>query len=376
MATQLANPSTDTLAADSPTYPTNVLEQLVAFQITPDLLNEWCTQLRLTIPVDATTNQYQLSSAHLNLFKNIQKHLALGKSIEDIQKLVAIPVDVPPADQPVKKAPIAAVPNKPTAVVTTPEPLKLSAYRDAQQPNTSLTDLLERTLKEKDDLQGRLMETEKLNSHLYNANNLYHRKVRQLTEQLDNSEQAENRQFKLMDDKSKLQAQLLESEKNVQQLRHQLDEVQQHNNQQRHQFESTIESLQRQVRYLQKELGNTADTVTGKLSTGGDVFVGSWTETATLLEVRYDNYGMELDAERVRSFQISMPPQQRIGAMAVLSTRYAYENNTSWHRQETLTLTPNGLDMLEGVLEMTFWLNDKPMAGALYKVVSQRQTQS
>jgi DNA repair exonuclease SbcCD ATPase subunit len=359
-----------------PTYPQAALDTLAVYHITAEMMDDWSSQLGLHIPVDHQTNERQISQAHINLFKNVQKHLALGKSIADIRNLVALPENSNISPSNGRSELVAA--KTTTAYVSTPESLKLADYRSNGQygglgHTGTLAELLDKTIREKDDLQARLMETEKLNSHLYNANNLYHRKVRQLGEQMSQSEAQENRYFKLLDDKSRLQAQLLEAEKTSQQARQQLAEVQRHASQQRQQLEGTIESLQRQVKYLQQELGGTSDGITGHLPASGDIFTGVWNETATLLEVRYDQYGIELDANRQRTFKISSPPQQRIGAMAMINTQYAYENNASWHRQETLILSPNGMEKLEGVLEMTFWMNDTAMASALYRVESTRQ---
>ncbi len=358
------------------------------FHVSATEVEDWQQQLGIALPLDPGTGQRLYTQHHINLFKNIKKHLTLGRRFDDIKALVTVP-DEPispmvPTPSPTSLATIAS--GQKSAAVSTPESIKLHSLSRYGQGATglgteeasTLTTLLERTLSEKDELQTRLMETEKLNSHLYNANNLYHRKVRQLSDQVGSADVQEQRQFKLMDDKAKLQAQVLEAEKNCVELRQQLQQLENAHQRSNEDAHAKIENLQRQVKYLQSELypggATNPDAPTMSSRIPGEVFCGDWTEHATLMEVRFDHYGIELDPSRQRPFRMSAEPADRMGNLAKVVTTYAYQNNASWQRVETLLLTPSGPDVLEGVLDMTFVMDGKAMANALYKVHSQRVT--
>ena len=70
-----------------------VLDKLKAFDIQQQDIELWETELGLDIPV-RSDGLKDYSPLHVNLFKNIKKHLILGRSLEDIKRLIILPKSV------------------------------------------------------------------------------------------------------------------------------------------------------------------------------------------------------------------------------------------------------------------------------------------
>ena len=102
-------------------------------------------------------------------------------------------------------------------------------------------------------------------------------------------------------------------------------------------------------------------------------FIGNWMETGELLEVEYDNFGINIENERARLFRISEPPERVFVNSAVIHTSYQYETNKLWRRNETLLVTMVDNDTLEGELISEYVLDGVPVAKAAYKVTCRRQ---
>jgi DNA-binding transcriptional MerR regulator len=93
----------------------STIAALEKYDIDPQTLAEWERELNLTIPMDETGHK-RYSPHHINLFKNIRKHLALGRSLSQIRDMVTLP----PSDQ-------AKPTGKPGVYVTQPSPSRTQA---------------------------------------------------------------------------------------------------------------------------------------------------------------------------------------------------------------------------------------------------------
>lgn len=404
---------------------------LARFGIDEGQIDHWESALGLSIPRDEDGNR-RFSPHHVNLFKNVKKHLTLGRSLDEIRQLVhlpedaqALPMEGATASRPrpgvsldlretsqglTPQAPLSTRPPAQTqqtsqqfsnanarmqeivsqlsrpATADKEPPQPASPERQAQQmperantamppqqaptasmamlaPSTPGTEwraleLVDRLLAEKDTLQKRLLETEKLNSHLYNANQLFHKKVKQLSDQLLGLREKfnEGEHVRLMDDKAKLQKQVLMLEKQQQMKQEELDG--------RHreigELNQRIESLNLEMRDMRQKFDPTR-------------YCGEWAETATLDEVVYDNFGIQLEQERKRVFKIGEAPTHLYGHTAVLTTRYAYESNSLWQRIETAVLVHMNDRRLTGELFIDYVLDGVPVARAVYRINCERQ---
>lgn len=346
------------------------LESLKKYDISESDLTNWEKALNLEIPVDEYGRK-QYSPHHINLFKNVKKHIALGRTLNEIRQIINLP---PLTESKPKATAPKAVPstNKPSETSSTSEAVeakvlqkspyasmpKRPAVKDEQGSGAAnVVALVQRLTREKDQLYKKLLETEKLNSHLYSANNLFHKKVKNMTVQINDLRESlqENENFKLLDDKAKLHRQLLTAEK-----------VTQYKDEELLQQVRKNEQIQNQVRELESRIE--------ALTSGFDAskFCGDWMETGHLVEVLYDNFGINIESERVRLFRISEQPTRVYGNMAIITTSYQYETNNLWRRNETLTVSYLDENTLDGELVAEYVLDGVPVAKAFYRVACRR----
>ena len=315
-----------------------VLDTLKPFDIEEKSLRTWEKQLGLEIPVDEYGRK-QYSPHHVNLFKNVKKHLTLGRTIEEIKSII----DLPPLDSGQKvsvgKSAYASVPNRP----------RLTPSQGA----ATVVELVHRLTAEKDTIYKKLIETEKLNSHLYSANTMFHGRVKELSARIEQLrfEMKENHNFKLMDDKAKLHKQLIEAEKARQNI------------------ENELSIQNKQTKILNDEMEVLKERIAG-LTDRFDPhnFCGDWVENGQLLEVSYDNFGINIEPERTRLFRIAEAPERVFGNTAVVTTSYQYETNKLWTRHETLTATYLDCYTLKGEVVAEYILDGVPVAKAVYTV--------
>jgi DNA-binding transcriptional MerR regulator len=444
--------------------------------ITPQELHQWETALNIQLPLNEAGEKHY-SRQHLNLFRNIKKHLTLGRSLREIACLIKLPpvaysspkapakaahATMPQAPKATAKAPqlpkvvlepkvpaatptVAAevstppaptshvqqalqgalaqlsqsadfntqvmaasfsqsaqtvaqvetvaqhtaagtsVPSVPHAItalnsqlgqalqqaisaeaapapLTTPaKALATQKQQRTPQEGTAPVALLEKVLGEKDALQHKLIEAEKLNSHLYNVNHLFNRKVKELDEriaELQKTHQPEQ-QIQMLQDKAKLQQQVMEVERQKVAL----------------QQEAT--ALQQQVRQLQQALSTTTQQLQG-LSTqfSPKTFVGVWHEALTLKAVVFDTFGLNVEAERQHYRHIETIPSRVVGNASFITTHYSYPENPLWQRMETLSVvalpqnTPqegNTHLVLKGELLVDYAMDGTIVCRALYE---------
>ncbi|MBY0405805.1 MAG: MerR family transcriptional regulator [Cyanobacteria bacterium] len=349
------------------------LESLKKFDISETTLSEWENELGLMVPVDEYGRK-QYSPHHINLFKNIKKHIALGRSIDQIKHLISLPPTAqskphahisPPNAQHSKQSQLSTgdsmpTPNKPYASNPQRPPVAKSLHgRDA-----GLVELVNKLMVEKDQLHKKLMETEKLNSHLYNANTMFHRKVKELSQQITSlkgfitqiqekikANAKDDQSLRLMDEKSRLQKQLLELEKSNLAK------------------EQEVETKSRdlilavdKVQHLEDQLKNVM------VNFDPANFIGDWVEKGQLLEIVYDNFGINIEPERHRMFRISEKPLRCFGHSAIITTYYEYETNSLWKRTENLMVSYLDENRLEGEILVDYILDGVPVAQASYRV--------
>lgn len=217
--------------------------------------------------------------------------------------------------------------------------------------------LVQRLSQEKDQLYKKLLETEKLNSHLYSANSLFHKKTNEMSRQINQLRENlnENERFKLLDDKARLHKQLLDAERNTHSKQEEI--------QARIQENSALKDELQHYKHRVQMLSAAFDA---------DKFRGDWMEAGRLVDVLYDNFGINIESERVRLFRISDTPNRRYGRMAIIHTNYQYETNNLWRRDETLAVAYSDEDTLEGELTAEYILDGVPVAKALYRITCRR----
>lgn len=343
------------------------LESLRKYDIHEADLLAWEKELSLEIPVDEYGRK-QYSPHHVNLFKNIKKHITLGRTIQEIRQLISLP----PLENSKPREPRPAAPQPKTSPqaeaqvqAAQAKVLQKSTYASVpKRPAVSggsgaanVINLVQKLNKEKDQLYKKLLETEKLNSHLYSANSLFHKKVRDMSQQIVKLQENfnENEKFKLLDDKARLQKQLIDSEKLNQ---YKQEEIVNH--------KLANEELRKQAQQLENKI--TAMNA----AFDPNRFCGDWMETGSLVEVVYDNFGINIEAERVRLFRISEKPSRIYGKLAIINTSYQYETNNLWKRDETLMVSYMDEQTLEGELVAEYVLDGVPVAKALYRVTCRR----
>lgn len=343
------------------------LESLRKYDIHEADLLSWERELSLEIPVDEYGRKLY-SPHHVNLFKNIKKHITLGRTIQEIKQLISLPPienskprETKPVAQPAMTMPAA----EPAAQAAEAKVIQKSPYASVpKRPVTSggagaanVINLVQKLNKEKDQLYKKLLETEKLNSHLYSANTLFHKKVRDMSHQIVKLRENfnENEKFKLLEDKARLHKQLIDAEKLSQ---YKQEEILNH--------KMANEELRKQLKQLENKI------VAMNAAFDASKFCGDWMETGHLVEVIYDNFGINIEPERVRLFRISEKPSRIYGSMATISTSYQYETNNLWKRDETLMVSYMDEQTLEGELIAEYILDGVPVAKALYRVTCRR----
>jgi len=400
------------LIGSKPLYTVDTaLEALKKYDIHESDLLAWEKALHLEIPVDEYGRK-QYSPHHVNLFKNIKKHIALGRTIGEIQEIINLPpieASKPDATRAevfkaetantdtfspegaraqtatLQAAPVltgvgsasggigshnnatggSGVPGEATPVqakVLQKSPYASTPKRPQVRGSASdgaahVIDLVNRLNREKDQLYKKLLETEKLNSHLYSANSLFHNKVREMAGQITElrKNQNENEKFKLLDEKSKLHKQLLDSERTIQARHEEVQQEKQRNDMMKHHV---------------LEMEDRIASLTSPFD--ADKFRGDWMETGSLVEVIYDNFGINIESERVRLFRISERPERVYGSMTLINTSYHYETNNLWKRNESLMVSYIDNQTLEGELSAEYILDGVPVAKANYHVVCRR----
>jgi len=217
--------------------------------------------------------------------------------------------------------------------------------------------VINRLIDEKEAQQKRLIQIEKLNSHLYNANALFQQRLKTITTELETlrGSVSDSEVTKLLNDKSRLHKQLLDIER-----------ISQHRMLDLAQREKEIEALQTRTQQLESQLQNPVQSFDPVR------FVGDWHEQGQLLAIRFDNFGMNIEARRSRTFKIPMIPEQLYGNTAVIHTEYRYEANPMWQRRETMTLCLVQEGQLEGELLSEYVLDGVPVAQAVYKLSCQK----
>jgi hypothetical protein len=123
-----------------------------------------------------------------------------------------------------------------------------------------------------------------------------------------------------------------------------------------------IESLQYRCKILDVQLKK----LTGEFDRNN--FCGDWYESSQLLDIAYDNFGINIEPERSRLFRISEAPDHVFGTTAVLTTHYEYETNTLWKRSETMIVSHLPDERLIGEMIVEYVLDGVPVAKATYRI--------
>jgi DNA-binding transcriptional MerR regulator len=406
----------------------DAMDTLKRFDIAPDTLADWEQELGLSIPTNAQGHK-QYSQLHINLFKNVRKHLALGRSLSEIKRIVTLPAtmssipaslvqpetvnytviagelvddavsspvpmsfkahaDLPPvitaSVEQVNPIILPATPNTvyssvsrqasiaPSADIASrpvTEPSSSARSKTTAGTHASMVQLMDRLISEKDQLNKKLLDIEKLNSHLYNANGMFHRKVKDMSTETEALRQrviqleTDTGALQYLDDKAKIQQQLLNHDRILQQARKQLV-----------QKDQDITRLTTELNTLQHRMGQASSN---QLSS--EWFCANWNESAQLVTVEYDNFGINIEQERNRVFRISQAPQRSYGTTVIIETVYEYDSNSSWRRIETMILTPvpgqlatdpteNTPKQVTGELLVDYQLDGVPVAKARYAI--------
>lgn len=409
----------------------SALETLSRFNIDEEQLLEWQHALGLEVPHDPFGNP-KYSRQHLQLFKNIKRHVNLGYSLSEIKKMMVIPKsltastmtnpispsipdanttsqtepeDTSEAMQPAASVtfsdtlqntsaladdftvtddwtdvddlvsaplpkvvnqsgslPQPVIPNLTGPVVsltghqakrslkrfaTPPVRLSSTTLIQEQGAQAGLLILVDRLMAEKDDLQNKCQQMEQQKLHLLQTNRMFQVKLQELDAEIAElqSRLKSQENLKLIDDKSRLQKQLLDAEKRQVEAEAAL-------------YDATV------------ELQGLRDVVAEKINPQN--FLGNWLEEAQLAHIAFDNFGMNIESSRNRMFKINHMPQRCFGNTAVIETQYDYQANQLWKRTETLIVTLVNENRLEGELIAEYILDGSPVAKAIYKVKCHR----
>jgi DNA-binding transcriptional MerR regulator len=224
----------------------------------------------------------------------------------------------------------------------------LAVLQEKQEHSLQIVD---RLLTEKDALQNRLIEAEKLNSHLYNVNSLFNKKVTELTTLIKKMKHTnnENELMKLMDDKAKLQRQLLDADKDKLDAQRQAEKA-----------KDAEVSARADQQHLAEELKAQ------RQGFAGSRFLGNWRESLKLREIQYDTFGLNVEEQRSQHRLIDVLPARVVGNVAFVTTRYAYPDNSLWQRLETLTLVYLEDNHAQGELQVDYILDGIPVCRAIY----------
>ncbi len=350
-----------------------VLDRLEQFDIDQKTLESWQQELGLMIPVNRE-GQKQYSPHHVNLFKNIRKHLALGRTLAEIRDLIQLPAEQSSRPQASLK-PVTRVSESSVKTYATVPKASTLLKGQVSSASNSMLGMIETLNTEKEQLHRKLMETEKLNSHLYNANNLFHKKVKTLTDTVDalREELKENKNFQLLDEKAQLQKQLIASEKMRQEAQKDIASLSiglEKSKENYHEMEMILDCRIRELQQTLEKSSQITLEATSKFNVRR--FCGDWEEESKLLDVEYDNFGINIEPSRQRVFRVSEVPVQSFGNTAVITTRYEYETNALWKRIETLIVSCMPNDQLNGQLIMEYVIDGVPVAKAIYGVVCKR----
>lgn len=217
--------------------------------------------------------------------------------------------------------------------------------------NANLLLLIDRLMRDKEALQTQLTDIEKLNTHLYQANQLFQDRIKALTEDVESMQQQQFQTSKhdvlqLLNDKSALQKRVIDHEQRYKSL------------------EGNYRSLLDQLEATKRQLDYQCDP---------KLFVGQWLEQATLQHVAFDHFGVSIEQTRQRLFKVTNAPERVFGPVAIFEHRFDYPSNPLWKRFETLTLTFKNDSTLLGELVTEYYLDETPVARAIYKVTCERK---
>ncbi|MFM7390089.1 MAG: hypothetical protein ACKO34_05660 [Vampirovibrionales bacterium] len=233
-----------------------------------------------------------------------------------------------------------------------PAPVSVtSAMIQAQQEQTH--SIIERLLNDKEAVQRKLIEAEKLNSHLYSVNNLFNKKVKELTSMVHQLKEnhKEGEQMKLIAEKAQLQRKVLTNDRERLEIERKLDEVKEQNY-----------GLSKALTQAEKRLQGMVQGF------NPNDFVGQWAEQLSLKDVVFDNFGLNIEQQRQQLRVIETPPASIVGNVAFMTLRYNYPDNPVWQRIERLTLIANGTTHLQGELHIDYLLDGVPVCQAIYAV--------
>lgn len=222
--------------------------------------------------------------------------------------------------------------------------------------NTTLL-LVDKLLVEKEATQRKLIEAEKLNSHLYNVNNLFNRKVKELTQMVQQLKTVANEQqnMKLMEEKATLQRQLLDVERNKLEQQRAFNQEQQ-----------KVQQLSQQLAAIQQQWQ--------ELTTGFNPkrFVGHWQETLLLKQKVFDTFGLNVEPQRNQHRVFETAPTRVAGNAGFFSFEYRYPDNAVWKRLEALSLVCVSENELVGEVSVDYVLDGVIVCRAIYQATLQR----
>jgi len=376
--------------------------------LSPQVLESWETFFNIAVPTDAQGNK-QYQPDHIRFFKAVDQLLSRGKSLDEIGALLlaqeapqptsphVVEPPAPPAPEataPLQQTMTAVFPvmptvGEPTSVAVTTEPPRspevvslgqrfvqeaapstdlppvsyeageLPSIRPNSAEQETLQQLFQQLSQERDNLRERLLESEKLNTHLYNTNEMFRRKVRDLTESILRLKEKskEGEVMKLLEDKAKLQRELIDVRRHREVAERSLADVARQLQQTRHEYQDVCNRLDtlRSTRIPQES------------------FYGVWQEEAALQEVVYDQIGLNMETTRTRQVAIEHNAyMQQFGASLMFTTHYQYETNQLWQRRETVVLSWINDTQLEGPIFVEYLLEGKPVARAIYTATYNR----
>jgi hypothetical protein len=223
--------------------------------------------------------------------------------------------------------------------------------------NATTMQIVERLMGEKEANQRKLIEAEKLNSHLYNVNNLFNKKVKELTQMVQQLKTVANEQqnMKLMEEKAVLQRQLLDVERNKLEQQRAFSQEQQ-----------KASLLARQLENVQQQWQ--------ELTTGFNPkrFVGHWQETLLLKQKVFDTFGLNVEPQRNQHRVFEIAPTRVAGNAGFFSFEFKYPDNTVWKRLEQLSLVSISPDELVGEVSVDYVLDGVIVCRAIYQASLQR----
>lgn len=377
--------------------------------LAPQVLESWETFFDIAVPTDTLGNKHY-QPEHIRFFKAVDQLLSRGKSLDEIGALLLGPESPQPNPTPVSQPLVADTPEAatpplqqsmttvfpviptvaetttaaPTAEVPRPpevvslgqrfvqeaapstdlppvsyEATELPSIRPTSAEQETLQQLFQQLSQERDNLRERLLESEKLNTHLYNTNEMFRRKVRDLTESILRLKEKskEGEVMKLLEDKAKLQRELIDVRRHREVAERSLADVARQLQQTRHEYQ---------------DICNRLDTLRSS-RIPQESFYGVWQEEAALQEVVYDQIGLNMETSRTRQVAIEHNAyMQQFGASLMFTTHYQYETNQLWQRRETVVLSWINDTQLEGPIFVEYLLEGKPVARAVYTATYSR----